>query len=1087
MVNFYLYLKRALLLVMAITLFTDMYAQERTVSGRITEEGDVPVPGVNVLVKGTTSGTVTDIEGNYRLTVDEGATLVFSAIGYVTEEVQVGTQSTINLSMTQDVQALSEVIITGYTTEDRRDVTGAVSTVKAKDLVAVPSGNVEQQLQGRVAGVTVITNGQPGTTSIVRIRGFGAFTGNQPLYIVDGVPVGNGGTNFINPDDIETTTILKDAASASIYGARAANGVVIFTTKKGVKGDKKMRVTYDGVTGVTQPGKVDRIMTPQQEADWTWQASRNTAWQTGEPIKYGHDQFGSGTTPVVPDYLIVGGQFGVVGNVNLDDHRDLYNVDPRKGSIYQVVKANKEGTDWWDAITRPAVINRHTLGFSGGTDNSRYYVSLGMQDQEGILIHQVLKRYTFRINSEHSLFNNRLRIGENIQMSHIQNRGIVGGDGGRGAATEENDFLQAFRMPSIIPVYDEFGGYAGTAAKGFNNPRNPVANRDRGANSRSRNNNIFGNVYAELDLIEGLTARSTFGGGAFNNYGYGYAPPQYENSENNSSYTYSEGAVFGTLWNFTNTLNYKKTFGVHSVNFTGGIEALNSGQIRNIQGSGLNPFTWDPDYITLTTTQPGSSRQVNSGYQYGVTFYSQFGQLRYTLNDKYILTGVLRRDGSSRFGANNRYGVFPAVSAAWRISQEGFMQGVPFITDMKIRGGYGEMGNSNNVDPLNQYSLYQANVGRAGYDITGSNNSVAEGFLRSRIGNPEAKWETSVSSNFGIDAVLFNDKVEFVLDVWRKDTRELSYRLEVPGVVSMMAQAPEINIATMRNQGIDLEILTRGKVAGNLTFEAKATGSFLKNEIRTIAPGVDYFDMSTGRLQSPVIRNQVGKPMSSFFGYKVLGLFQDEADVNAHAAQPGKDVGRFKYADTNNDGSITADDRTYLGNPVPKFNGGLNLKLNYLNFELETFVAAFLGFENYNLSKWFTDFYPSFTGAAKGKSVLESFVPVELGGNGGNGVPIYENVSNFSTNQESNSYYIEKGNFLRMMNLQIGYNLPEATLARFGMTKARIYVQSTNLFTISPYTGMDPGIGGAADTSFGIDVGNPPMTRGFNLGLNLAF
>ncbi|CAN5574904.1 TonB-dependent receptor [soil metagenome] len=1083
MINFYKYLKRTLLVFLAMSLFIDTYAQDTTVSGTVTDQ-EGPVPGVNILIQGTTRGTVTDIEGNYSVSAPSDATLVFSAIGYSVQEIPVNGRSSINVTLEQDVRALQEVVVTGYTTENRRDVTGAVSTVKARELVAVPSGNVEQQLQGRVAGVTVITNGQPGTTSIVRIRGFGAFGGNEPLYIVDGVPVTN--TNFLQPDDIESTTVLKDAPSASIYGARAANGVIVYTTKKGIRGDR-MRVSYDGVTGVTLPGKVDFILNPQEEADWTWQAIRNTAWQLGTTPAFSHTQYGTGPNPVVPDYINVGGEAGVVGQVNLDQHRELYNIDPRQGSIYQVVRANREGTNWWNEITRPASLHRHTLGFSGGTDNSRYYISLGMQDQEGILIHQNFKRYSLRINTEHSLFNNRLRIGENLQMSYIQVLGLTGGNGGRGAAQEENDILQAFRMPAIIPIYDEFGGYAGTAAKAFNNPRNPVANRDRLQDNRSRNVNAFGNLYAELDLIEGLTARSTVGGGLFNNYYYFYSPPQYENSENNSTYNYGEGATFGFQWNFTNTLNYQKTFGIHSFSVLAGLEALNTGQFRNIFANGQNPFSWDPNYITLTTTQPGASRTVGSNYNYGVTFNSQFGQLRYILNDKYILSGVLRRDGSSRFGPETRYGVFPAFSAAWRISSEDFMAGVPFITDLKIRGGWGEMGNSNNVNPFNQFNLFQSNVAVSAYDINGSNNSVAEGFYRSRIGNPAAKWETSTTTNIGLDGSLFNGRLDFVVDLWRKDTRDLLFQLEVPGVVAPMATSPEINIASMRNQGIDLEVATRGTLAGELGYELRAQGSFLKNEITALAPGVEFFDYRTGRIQSPQIRNQVGRPISSFFGYQVLGLFQDQADVDAHANQPGAGVGRFKFADANGDGEITPDDRTYLGDPIPDFSGGMNLRLNWKNFELETFLGVFLGFQNYHLAKWFTDFYPSFTGAAKGQNVKNSFIPVELGGNGGNTVPIYENVSNFSTNTQSNSYYVEKGNYARLMNLQIGYNLPEAALSRVGISRARIYLQGVNLFTISPYTGIDPGIGGAADTTLGIDVGNPPVTRGFNIGVNLGF
>jgi TonB-linked SusC/RagA family outer membrane protein len=1059
-----------------------LYAQEKTVSGTVTDgETGEALPGVNVLVKGTTQGTVTDIQGQYRLSVpSDVAVLVFSSIGYAAEEVTVGNRSSIDMTMLPDVQALSEIVVTGYSSEERADVTGAVSTVETEQLQAVPSGNVEQQLQGRVSGVTVVTNGQPGTTSIVRVRGFGAFGGNEPLYIVDGVPVQS--TDFLQPNDIASTTVLKDAAAASIYGARAANGVIVYTTKKGKK-DGSFNVSYDGVVGVTQPGNVDFILNPQQEADWTWQAQRNTAWQLGESPSFDHPQYGTGPNPILPDYINVGGTPGVVGSVNLDEQREFYNINPAAGPIYQVVRANKAGTDWWDAITEPALLNRHLLGFSGGTERSAYYISLGIQDQEGILLNQDFKRYSLRINSEHNI-TDRIRIGQNFQTTYYSVLGLVGGAGGRGAAGAETQVLSAFRMPAIIPIYDEFGGYAGTAANGFNNPRNPVAERQRSGNNQGYSLLGFGNLFAEVDLIEDeLTFRTSFGGGYGNSYFVSYGIPQYENSENNTTFNYSEGANTNYNWTFTNTLAYDKTIGDHRISALAGVEALNTGVGRGINGSGQNPFSFDPNYITLSNV---GNRIVNSGYGRGVNFFSYFGNLKYIYNDKYIINGVIRRDGSSRFGSENRFGVFPAFSAAWRLSEEAFMSGLTWIDDLKIRGGWGQMGNSNNVDPNNQFSLFAASLGNSSYDLTGSNSGVVEGFFRSRIGNPAAKWETTTTSNIGFDGSFFGGKLDVVFDLWRKETDDLLYQLPVPAVVGPSASAPAVNIASMLNEGVDLQIITRVQPATDLNLEITANGGLLRNEITSIAPGVPFFDAGGTRLGN-VIRNQPGRPISSYFGYRVVGLFQDQQEVDNAPDQPGAGVGRFRFEDIDGDGEITPDDRTYLGDPVPDFSGGLNLRLTYRNWELETFLGVFLGFENYHFAKWFTDFYPSFTGAAKGKRVLDSFVPQELGGNGGNTVPIYENVSNFSTNTESNSYYVESGNYARLNNLQIAYNFTDAVLERVGLDRARVFLQATNLFTISNYQGLDPGVGGAADTTFGIDIGNPPVTRGYNIGVSLGF
>jgi TonB-dependent starch-binding outer membrane protein SusC len=670
---------------------------------------------------------------------------------------------------------------------------------------------------------------------------------------------------------------------------------------------------------------------------------------------------------------------------------------------------------------------------------------------------------------------------ENIQLTYLRVVGLTGGNGGRGAAGEENDVLQAFRMPSIIPVYDEFGGYAGTAAKGFNNPRNPVAARDRIKNNGGYGVYAQGNVYVEVDPIKHVTVRSSIGGGISNEYLFTYAPPTYENSENNSSYTYSEAAFSGNNWVFTNTAQYQNTFGKHSLLAMVGIEALNTGRGRALSGSGLNPFSTDVNFISITNTQ-ASGRVVNSNLFLGTNFFSTFGRIKYTFNEKYTVDALVRRDGASRFSSRNRYGVFPAFSVAWRVSEEDFLKGVSFISDLKLRAGFGQMGNSNNVDPTNQYSLWQPSVGISSYDIGGSNSGVTSGLYRSRIGNPNAKWETSTTSNIGVDASLFGGKLDFVFDYWVKNTEDLLYQLETPALVGPIATDPSINLAKMTNRGLDVEIVTRGNLVGDLGFELRATGSFLHNEIMELAPGVTYFDGGNTR-NGNVVRNQVGREISSYFGYKVTGLFQNQAEVDAAPTQDGKAVGRFRYADVNNDGAITADDRTYLGSPVPDFTGGFNLKLNYKRFELETFLGLFLGFENYNFSKWFTDFYPSFTGAAIGTNVRNSWTPER----GGNSTPIFENISNFSNNTQSISYYIEKGNYARLTNLQISYIFPVSALSKYGIERAKVYVQGTNLFTITNYSGLDPGVGGAADTTLGIDVGNPPVTRGFNLGVNLGF
>ncbi|GAB4492930.1 MAG: TonB-dependent receptor [Saprospiraceae bacterium] len=1085
---------RGLLLLFILMLgAVSLSAQERTVRGKVTDANGEGIAGATIVQKGTATGTVADVEGNFTLTVT-GAdpVLVISSTGYEKQEVAVGSQSVINVLLADSAELLSELVVTGYTVETRKQTTSAVATVKTKDLAAVPTGNVEQQLQGRVSGVTVITNGQPGTTSQVRIRGFGSFFGNQPLYIVDGVFTQN--IDFLTPEDIENTTVMKDASSASIYGARAAGGVIVITTKKGSKKPQKLQVSYDALAGFTTPGQGIDILNPQEQADYTWIALQNAG------ITPSHPQYGSGARPVLPDYINVGGQAGLTADqVDLADAISKYNINPDNGPIYQIVSANKAGTDWYDAITRTAPMTRHNLGFNGATENARYYLGLSLQEQAGILLHNNFKRYTFRANTEFDL-GKRVRIGENVQFTYRQVLGLLGGGGGVNVAQDENPILGAFRMSPIIPVYDDAAklgisktpGYAGTAAQGFNNPRNPVAERDAVADNRSWSTGLFGNLYGEVDILSGLTFRTSIGGNLGNYYGYGFSRRQYENSENNSSFGYDEFSGSFYAWVFTNTLQYKKQFGVHNIDLLAGIESLTDGHSRGVSGSGLNPFSTDPDYITLSTV---SNRVVNSFNATPWNYFSQFGRVHYSLLDKYYVTGVIRRDGSSRFGPNNRYGIFPGFSAAWRVTGENFMRGISWLDDLKIRGGWGQMGNDNGLNPSNPFSLFASSLGNAAYAIDGSNSSVAEGFYQAQVGNPDAKWEVSTTSNIGFEALLFKGKWDIIVDLWRKNTDDLLFNPPQAQVLGGFASAPFKNVASMVNKGIDVQIVNKGKFGASSGYELTLTGSVLDNEITKVAEGLDFFDVNpaSNRLGTTMIRNQVGYSISAFYGYQVIGLF-NENNVVPDSVQAGAGPGRFIYADVNGvddngnltgrpDGKIDAADRTYIGSPVPKFTGGLNLKVTVGSFDVETYFYTSIGNKVFHLAKWFTDFYPSFKGAAISARVKDSWTPQ----NTDTDQPIFEDVSNFSTNTQPNSWYVEDGSFLRMQNLTIGYNLPGSLINKWKLKRARVYAATNNLFTITGYKGLDPGVGGAADTNFGIDVGNYPITRSFMFGLGITF
>ncbi|MFT4686669.1 MAG: TonB-linked SusC/RagA family outer membrane protein [Neolewinella sp.] len=1076
---------KQLLCLLLFVLGTAAVSAQTNISGTLLDTDGFSLPGATILAKGTNTGTVADLDGNYTLSIPEGVTqLVISYTGYETQTISINGRTTIAIVLAEGV-SLDEIVVTGYTVTSKRQTTGAVSTVSTAELAQIPSGNVEQQLQGRAPGVTVITNGQPGTSSIIRIRGFGSFGGNAPLYVVDGVPVNN--IEFLNPDDIQATSILKDAASASIYGSRAASGVVVIQTKRGKKTAQPLKVSYSGLFGFTDPGKGFSVLNPQQDADKAWEALRNDGLSPGES-GWGHPQYGDGATPVIPDYIMVGNAAGVSGTVDLAAQRELYNVDARAGSLYQVMRANKEGTDWYDAITRTGILQRHTLGFTGSTESARYYVGMSAQVQEGILLNNDFERYTFRANTEFDL-GKHIRIGQNLQITHRKTNGLLGGGGGAGVADDENSILGAFRMNPIIPVYDEFGGYAGTRASGFNNPRNPVAERDGVANNRGFSNRVFGNVYVEIEPVKNLVLRSSFGGGFIGFHSNFYNRQTYENSENNGSFGYGENQGYFNDWTWTNTAKYKKSIGSNNFDVLVGYEAIEGGNGRTSGASGINPFSRDVNFVNLSTVQ---ANPPFSSYGVPVKFASVFGQLNYNWSDKYYLSATLRRDESSRFGANQRSGTFPAFSAAWRVTAEPFMANQSFFTDLKIRGGWGEMGNSNNVNANNRFSLFAQSLGSSSYPIDGSNSAVDIGFFQNRIGSENARWETSVTSNIGFDATILGGKVDVIMDLWRKVTNDLLVQLPLPAV-NGAATSPSTNIGSMLNQGVDFAVIYRDKISSDFGFEVSLNGALLKNEITKFTDDVDFFESGGSRITGSIVRNQVGRSLSSFWGYQVTGLFQNDAEVASAATQSDAAPGRFRFEDNNSrnedgdltgmpDGIIDEADRTFLGSAVPDFTGGLNIRLNYKNFDFGTFLYASLGNEIYNNSKWFTDFYGTFKGASVSTRVLNSWTPE----NPNTSVPIYETASNFSTSQQSTSYYVEDGSYLRMQNITLGYTLDDDALN--GMfNNLRVAVSATNLFTITGYEGLDPAVGGSADTDFGVDVGNYPVTRGFNFNLSLDF
>ncbi len=1015
-----------------------LFAQERTITGKVSAEGEGPIPGVNVTVQGTTIGAITDLNGAYSLKVPGPASvLVFSSIGYTTQQTAVGAQNVIDIVLVSDTKALQEVVVTGYTAQRRRDLTGSVGVVEPAKLTAVPTGNISNSLQGRTSGVTVVGDGRPGETSKVRIRGFSSFENNDPLYVVDGVPTQD--ISSLNPNDVESMSVLKDAGAASIYGSRASNGVIIVTTKRGSKGTK---VNYSMYMGTQNPGSGPTdLLNTQQYADLQWLVYKNDGTTETHPI-YGP----SSGSPKIPYWA--------------------------------------GDTDWYKEITRTAFTQNHDLSLSGGTDNAKFFAALGVLQQDGIVMYTDANKYTARFNSEFTFLKDRVKVGENITLAYRTGHGVDNN-------TEGSPIQMAsYRTQPIIPVYMtvdvpeglthayKVGEYGGTGiAPRLGQSENVVATRIRGKDNNNWSMRLIGSAYVDVKIAQGLSFKSTLGGTFNNGYWMSYSYKTYERSENNATNSFSEGAWYGNDWVWTNTLSLDKTFGQHKILAVAGYEAVKYGIGRDVSGNRAGYYSDDVLYRTLNNG--ANLINANSGLGTPTSLVSQFVRADYSLMDKYMLSATVRRDGSSRFGTANRYGVFPSFSAGWRVSDESFFQGVSFINDLKIRGSYGTMGNQLAVSPQNQFYSYGGDPGSSFYDINGTFTSSAQGFRPTRIGNPDAKWETNVTTNIGFEASLLDNKVGIKFDWYAKNTKDLLYRIELPGTAGA-AEAPYVNVASMSNKGLDMEFSYKEKF-GEIGFDGSFVLTTYKNNIDGLSEGITFFDSGGSRIGS-YARNEIGNPMSSFFGYKVLGLFQSASEVESSPTQDGAAPGFFKFQDTNSDGKISPEDRTYIGNPNPKFTYGLNLAFTYKNFDLTAFLYGSQGNDIINNNKWWTDFWPSFQGQKSTRLLNESWTPTNTGAT----VPKATNISNFSTNTQYNSYYVEDGSFLRLKNLQLGYTIPESITGKVNIKSLRVYVQGVNLITATKYSGLDPELGGG-DTSFGFDGGNYPTVKQFLFGLNVNF
>ncbi|MDB5232698.1 MAG: TonB-dependent receptor plug [Chitinophagaceae bacterium] len=1087
---------RSSLLALFLLLIASNTFAQKTVRGQVTNRTTgQPVVGASVQVKGTNSGTLTNDQGSFVITTRENSTLVVLAVGFESSEQSVAGKSMVNFSLTETTNLLNEVVVTGYGTQRKKDITGSVAVVNVNNLKQVPGGTTEALLQGQASGVTVINSGQPGGGSNLRIRGITSIGNVNPLIIVDGTP---GGLHDLNVNDIESIQILKDAGAAAIYGVRGSNGVVVVTTKKGRQG--RVRVTYDGYYGTQRPLSNGFGIANTLE---TAQAVQQSYINSG--LTPGNKQYGAGASPVIPDYITP------TATLN-----GAPNTDPATYKLYtnQITKANKEGTDWFHEIFQPAPIQSHTVSASGGSDKSTYYMSLGYFDQEGTLLQTRLKRYSARINTVFNIFD-RVRIGENAYIFNVDNPRITN-------QGEGNAIAMSYRENVIIPVYDIMGNYAGTGSQGLGNAQNPVANLQRTANNKGYDWQVQGNVFLEADLMAHLTARTSIGGNFDNFYYYGFNYTAYENAENNKNPNgMFEGSGYNSSRTWTNTLTYNNIFAQkHSVKLLVGSEAIrNYG--RSSQSNRNNYFitnpnnlTVDPSLFTINFGDPNT--QTNSGSPYENRLFSLFGRVDYNFADKYLLSGTIRRDGSSVFAKEARFGWFPSVSGAWRISREGFFPRTTWLDELKIRGGWGKLGSLSNINPTNPYSLYSQSAANSFYDINGSQRAQF-GLYASQLGNVETSWEEDIITNVGIDATLLKNKLDFSIEWYKKAISGLLFAPALPATAGG-ASAPFVNSGNIENKGIDASLTYRGNLTRSLGFNATATFTSYKNSVVALPPGVQYYDRFSagGTRLGPLSRFQVGQPMGEFFGYQVEGLFQDAADVAKSATQTDAAPGRLKFRDVNGDKKITPDDRTFFGDPNPKFTYGLNLGVNYKNFDLSAFFYGSVGNKVINYVRYWTDFPQVFAGAVSKEAATNSAHLVNSSGsptplfipdpanpankiinpnahvaNSGATIPVLEQSANFSNSGQFSSYYMEDGSFLKCKSLILGYTLPGNMLSRYKVERLRIYVQATNLFQITKYKGLDPELQGSNlndQTNFGIDFGNYPNNqRMFVVGLNINF
>ncbi|HDZ06834.1 hypothetical protein LCGC14_0243670 [marine sediment metagenome] len=1051
-------MKLKLLLLLMVLVPIGLLAQGQ-ITGTVTSSDDgFPLPGTSVIIKGTTTGTTTDFDGNYELNNVAGdATLVFSYIGFTRMEVPVNGQSQINVSLQEDAQQLDEVVLTGYSTERKVDLTGAVTVVDIAPIEgqSLSSGNAMQALQGRVGGLFIEKSGDPtGLNSRILIRGLTTLGNNDPLYIIDGVPTKRQEVfASLNPATIESIQVLKDASASSIYGSRAANGVIVVSTKGGLKGERLTVSINSNLSTQSERNQRYDMLSSQQRGEALWRASVNDGADpnAGYGEIYNFNWNNDFTNPVLN---------GVA-------------VQPFVGGDSNVPAGD---TNWQDEVYETGYVFNNEVTVSTGTEKSSLLINLGYLKNTGMLKYTGYDRYTAKINGTTNLFNDRVKFGVNTQIS-TSNETLVSSDVG-GAATTG----LSITLAPTIPVYDTNGEFAGPLGAGYSDRNNPLLMQYLNRWDNATKNNFFGNVFAEISILDNLKFRSSLGID-FSDFKRKNIEPKVFNgfvTRNNNRLIFDTNKL-RTL-TFSNTLNYNLEIGKHRFGALLGIETIRE-DFDTIFAQADDFAVEQESYFVLSAA---TGARTNNGISTQYSLASQFGKLNYGFDDKYLASFTIRRDGSSRFGANNRYGVFPAATLGWRISQEEFLKDNELISNLKLRAGYGEVGNQE-IGNTARFGLYESrygqnqaqltggffeiyyNVGTA-YDINGNNTgTLPSGFVSTQAPNPNLKWETTKEWNYGIDFGFLNNKISGSFDYFTRETTDI---LTTPPIASVIGEGQQrvLNGAATAAKGWELNVgysnvwdngFSLGVSTNFGAFKDEIT--FLPEEVRAAFPGT---------AQNSIL----GQSQTAIFGYRTDGLFQSQADVDSHptgGVQTGNArLGGIKIVDVDNNGVIDSNDRDFIGNTLPDLEYGIRLDVGYKNFDFSVFgsgVAGRIGVDSYI---FWNNFVQGRDNAGLG--VLNAWNPQ----NTSSTIPSLSLVNNFT---DTSDYIFRNNSYFKIRNLQVGYSLPTDIIGKMaGMTGLRIYLQGENLFWFTPkgYIGSDPER---------TDVNRIPVPTVYSVGLNINF